>query len=346
MQPDLILTPFGEEANPGTINDIPESLTPSDPVQSASWKAGFPLVTMTPLSAGGIPPRGQDVNGALRAISRHSAFLGGGGQYKWSSEYVAAKGGYSIGDVIQANDGLNAYVSLVDGNTANFNTTPASIGTSWQIYSGTGLIPNQATEASLGIARIATQAQINAGVDDSTISTPKKIKAASYITEKIVGENCKLAGFTAGGSIPYMQRADSATFLLATRKNTVMEGDTAAPDSPAGSANERVANTRFVTAAIAASVIANPPIGVNQSWQDMTASRAKGVTYTNNTGRPIDLFIAFDPSGGSSVLTITGHPFGVADNNGTFVSMIIPAGGTYSLSDWGIASPMKWLELR
>ena len=178
MQPELILTPFGENANPGTINEIPESLTPSDPVQSASWQAGFPLVTMTPLSAGGIPPRGQDVNGALRAISRHSAFLGGGGQYKWSAAYVAAKGGYSIGDVIQANDGLSSYVSLVNGNTVDFNSSPSSIGASWQIYSGVSLIQNQATESVLGIAKISSNTQAIAGTDDLTIMTPLQVRAA------------------------------------------------------------------------------------------------------------------------------------------------------------------------
>lgn len=169
---------------------------------------------------------------------------------------------------------------------------------------------------------------------------------ANAIIEKITGENCKLAGFTAGGTIPYMQRADGATFLIATRQNTVMEGNTISPDSPAGSANERVANTRFVTQAIAASVTANPPIGVGQSWQDMTASRAKDVTYTNSTGRPIQIFINFDPDGGLSVFTLGGHPIAVGDNASEFISAIIPNGSTYRLSAWGVAATTKWLELR
>lgn len=183
--------------------------------------------------------------------------------------------------------------------------------------------------------------------------TPDTALASQYfdalkflLDKKISGDNCTDAGLTAGGTLPYMRKTDGSVFYLASRVNTFLEGNTSVPDSPAGSADERIANTRFVSSAISASVIANPPIGVNQSWQDMTASRAKGVTYTNNTGRPIELFIAFDPNGSLSVLTITGHPFSVADNNGVFVSMIIPAGGTYSLSDWGIASAMKWLELR
>lgn len=178
MQPDLILTPFGDDATPGTIDSIPESRGPSDPPQKATWTAGFPLVTMTPLPAGGIPPRGQDINGVLKAISEHTVFVGGGGQYKWSDEYAAKNGGYSKGNVLQSDDGASSFVSLVDSNAENFNTSPSSIGTKWAPYSGSAAIPKQATEAVSGIAQIATSSQATAGTDDSKIMTPKKVKDA------------------------------------------------------------------------------------------------------------------------------------------------------------------------
>lgn len=138
MQPDLIITPFGESADPGTIRPIPESTGPSDPKQNASWEKGFPISTMTAISAGGIPPEGPDMNGVLNAISEHTVFVGGGGQYKWSAAYVAAKGGYAKGSVIQSDDGLVSYVSTIDVNSSNFNTDPSSIGVSWEFYSGNG----------------------------------------------------------------------------------------------------------------------------------------------------------------------------------------------------------------
>lgn len=178
MQPDLILTPFGKDAQPGTIDPIPDAKLPSDPPQKATWTTGFPLVTMTPLPAGGIPPRGQDVNGVLKAISEHTVFVGGGGQYKWTQGYVTKNGGYSKGDVIQSNDGLNSYVSLIDSNAVNFNTTPASIGVQWGLYAGRDVTPKQATESVAGIAKVATQALVTTGADDLTIVTPKKLAAA------------------------------------------------------------------------------------------------------------------------------------------------------------------------
>lgn len=162
-QPDLIPAPFAENATPGTIEPIPP-LTPSVP-QQATWSSGFPQVTMQPLAAGGIPPRGQDFNGVLNALSQHIFHMQGGGQYKWSDDH----GPYSIGDVLQSDDGLRSYVSVVDNNTDNFNTNPASIGVSWLPWSG-----GAASELIAGLLKIATTAQAQAGTNDASAMTPAK----------------------------------------------------------------------------------------------------------------------------------------------------------------------------
>ena len=144
-QPDLIPMPFAENATPGTIEPI-EATTPTVP-QDATWSTGFPQVTMQPLASGGIPPRGQNFNGVLNALSQHIFHMQGGGQYKWSDDH----GPYSIGDVLQSDDGLRAYVSIVNNNTDNFNTNPSAIGTSWLPWSG-----GAASELVAGLIQIAT----------------------------------------------------------------------------------------------------------------------------------------------------------------------------------------------
>lgn len=176
MQPDLILVPFAQDAPAVNVDDIPVNLGPSDPPQAASWSQGFPTVTMTPLAAGGIPPRGQSFNGVLQDITQHLVYIGGGGQYKWSSAYVTAKGGYSIGDVIQADNGLLSYVSLVDNNTDNFNTDPASIGPKWRAWAGSQ-VPD-ATTTQRGAVLIATQSQVNFGVGDAVVTPATRAVAA------------------------------------------------------------------------------------------------------------------------------------------------------------------------
>jgi hypothetical protein len=213
MQPDLILIPFGKNATPGTIDPIPKTRGPGDEPQQATWDEGFPQVTMTPLAAGGIPPKGQDFNGVLKAISEHTVFTEHGGQYKWSSAYVAQSGGYSISDVVQADDGLNSYVSLVDSNTANFNTTPASIGTSWALYAGRNT-QTMATETVAGISKRSTQALAEAGVDDTTSMTPLKTKQSiaantSASTDGIAGSHSNLKVSATGLSALVVVTADA-----------------------------------------------------------------------------------------------------------------------------------------
>jgi hypothetical protein len=83
-------------------------------------------------------------------------------------------------------------------------------------------------------------------------------------------------------------------------------------------------------------------IGIDQTWQNVTASRAMGTTYTNDTGKPIMLIARADRSGVStSGIGITISDVGVipicygTNSNGgnTAVgSIIIPIGATYVLS--------------
>ena len=85
-------------------------------------------------------------------------------------------------------------------------------------------------------------------------------------------------------------------------------------------------------------------IGVGQTWQNVTSSRVKNTTYTNSTGKPIQVFIIFDPAG--SVLTINGSAFPINESTMEIVSFIVPNSNTYKLSDWGGYYAIKWLELR
>ena len=96
-------------------------------------------------------------------------------------------------------------------------------------------------------------------------------------------------------------------------------------------------------------------IGYNQTWQDVTASRALGTTYTNSTSKPIMLVVnASRGANSTSMLFISingGTAFRFAANSnsggGNYCSgsVIIPVGQTYAVtsSDSALTS---WLELR
>lgn len=88
-------------------------------------------------------------------------------------------------------------------------------------------------------------------------------------------------------------------------------------------------------------------IGVGQTWQDVSGSRANNTTYQNNTGGPIQVALQVQKSSGAP-------KFGVSSNGSTWIDVltgnlgetapIIPDGWYYRL-DTG-ANIQIWLELR
>ena len=126
-------------ANAGVKNTIP---TASTGTGKASFTDGFPTVTMLPLTAGGVPPEGKDFNGILFDITSHTIWVNAGGQYRFDATLSAAIGGYPKGMVLQSDDSTSAYVSAVDNNTIDFNTTPLSIGIQWLPWSGAAVAPS------------------------------------------------------------------------------------------------------------------------------------------------------------------------------------------------------------
>lgn len=86
-----------------------------------------------------------------------------------------------------------------------------------------------------------------------------------------------------------------------------------------------------------------PLIGVNQTWQNLTASRAAGTIYTNTTGKPIQVAISYN--GNNAYFDIGGVEIYMPDWDAFgFAFFIIPNGTTYRIRNQvGINS---WSELR
>jgi hypothetical protein len=87
-------------------------------------------------------------------------------------------------------------------------------------------------------------------------------------------------------------------------------------------------------------------IGIGQTWQDVTASRALGVTYTNTTGKPIYVLIRHSGvSGNASQVSPDGITWMVVTNSssggGINGSFIVPDGWRYKS-----ANIVSWMELR
>jgi len=55
-------------ASDGLKNDIPAARQAGAAQEAATYSEGFPSITMTPLSLGGKPPSGKDMNGVLHDV--------------------------------------------------------------------------------------------------------------------------------------------------------------------------------------------------------------------------------------------------------------------------------------
>lgn len=207
----VLTIPFARDAVPDMVNDIPDDPSVLEP-QLASFKQGFPYITTIPLVAGGIPPEGQDFNGILRDITEHVVHQNKGGMYKFEADIVA-DGGYPLGAVLSANDNLSLWVSLVDANVEDFNIgTP----TQWAriAFSGldallngkvdktsivqvtgastTNIMSQKAVTDAISGFVLATQAEAEAGTDNSKYMSPLRVfqalrSAAANATEALRG---------------------------------------------------------------------------------------------------------------------------------------------------------------
>lgn len=142
-----------------------------------------------------------------------------------------------------------------------------------------------------------------------------------------------------GGLVPSTQLPDATTSV----KGAVVLNNTLTSTSTA----------QALTAA-QGKVLNDQAFGVGQTWQNLTSSRASGVTYTNSTGKPIHIFIAVRDGVDGGLRLVIG---GVTIFNFTYdlpawvfypVSVIIPNDTDYSFT-WAGNSPsdlLTWSELR
>lgn len=90
------------------------------------------------------------------------------------------------------------------------------------------------------------------------------------------------------------------------------------------------------------------PIGVGQTWQDVSGSRAVNTNYTNNTGRPIQLFITSAYGAAAAFVTVDGIIAGYLVGNGTSAytgaNPVVPPGSVYKVIN--ATTFQNWTELR
>lgn len=140
-QPGKISLPF---ANSGAKQPIPVASQVGIEDGRASYTDGFPPLTRTPLTAGGKPPFGTDMNGILNAITAIQQWQSAGGLFTYDSALSTSIGGYPKGAILLKSDGSGCWQSTVENNVSN----PDSSGAGWSDLSAANLgVPSGAVQA-------------------------------------------------------------------------------------------------------------------------------------------------------------------------------------------------------
>lgn len=254
-----------KQPKPFGINGPREPILSTTPAgdNTASYESGFPPITMTLKSAGGLPPKGQDMNQILYELSALARWASAGALNAYDSSFATSIGGYPKGCMLISDDNSKIYFSTIDANTNN----PNSVSTGWlNLLSFLGGAPI-ASPTFTGIPAAPTAV---AGTNTTQIATTAFIQAA--ITALSLGTASQRNVGTGTNQIPDM---NSFTSGLGWMK------------FPSG----KIIQWGYHTSSSSGSVVVNFPIpfptqcyGVTGAGTDASAANIAGCQLIDKSG--------------------------------------------------------------
>jgi hypothetical protein len=225
-------------------------------------------------------------------------------------------------------DGANVYdpvtfLTYRRKGAGSGSTRPALDGTNWQLLTGFG-------DVDLGSTQTLTNKTHGAG------------------------------SVWAGGAIPVANGGTGATTAAAAFTAIKQAATDAATGVVELATNAEVQTGTDTTRAVTPSGLSASSLGMGQTWQSVTGSRAAATNYTNSTGRPIQVVVCGQSAftGGSSAMSITvaGVVVATRTNNESTgssyqgstgpLSAIVPNGAIYRVDGiTGSLTISSWVEL-
>ncbi|MEG0278076.1 MAG: hypothetical protein RR686_02245 [Morganella sp. (in: enterobacteria)] len=411
--PKLIVKPFAKN---GQKNVIPENYETSMESNQATWDQGFGQITMLPVAAGGLPPKGQDFNGIFNQLSENIVYLSQGGRFKFSAEYAESIGGYPKGAILQSDDEKKEYLSLIDNNKVNFNVAP-DISASWEVIGG-----SYATKAELanGLNKKVNTSDVSQTLGNDLTKLPSLDLVTRELGKKAstADVNGKLTKDQNGADIPdkpkfienlglgeaaksgLVQTTGTSTTNVMSQKSVTDELNkkfdktggkitgrvdiapasgralTVNQEKPGETSNYMefyfadvlaawfgitLGNRLTIANTVAGKSLTIDPdgfkidgkniaitdqlLGIGQTYKDVTSSRKNGATYTNNSTKPIIVYVETNRTASSEndPYSIGGDVNGLrvayrwtTANETMSISFIVPPGASYMFKGgWG-----------
>ena len=336
--PSKIPLPFAYSASGSYINTIPTASQIGIVNGKASLTDGFPPLTFSPISAGGVPPFGADFNGILNEITSIQQWQEAGGFFPFDATFATTIGGYPKGAILQSSTFNGLWVSTIENNSNNPDTT----GTGWVSFAFEGIqnIAMSSTTVTLTNLQSAYPILNITGTltANSTLIVPA-LAAEWIIVNNTTGGSYTLTVKTASGTGVALTRAAS-TYTFCDGIN-VYYANSASVVSFNGRSGFVSLNATDVTSALGYTPIPNTQkfgFGITgEYWHDVFASRALSVVYTNSHGYPIFVNVngggnaemdAYVNSGSSGWVLVAQSRFTITETN-TAVTFIVPTGGSY-----------------
>lgn len=151
--PPLFPLTWAASAGAGYIRTIPTASQIGITAGAASLTDGFPPLNFLPVSGGGVPPFGQDMNGILHMLSAGVQWEQVGGEPVYNASLQTAIGGYPAGAILQSADGTGWWRSTTENNLTN----PETGGAGWVPVSfyGAALVSLSNANVTLSLAQYA-----------------------------------------------------------------------------------------------------------------------------------------------------------------------------------------------
>ena len=302
-KPQIITSPICYN---GDKRAIPES-TPLGSNQ-LSFESGFPVLTSTPLNAGGLPPDRLDFNAALNLLSTFIYYMQSGNQFVWDALLD-----YNKGATVLGSDGALYFCIQANGATSpNTVQNPTNSTGYWvkvidaqgvfniNIIADGAVSTEKLANGAVTSAKIADGTIVNADIANTTITGAKLVNKT--ITAKQIADNTITATQLAANSVGASELADNAVDTNAI-------------------ANLSVTNAKIANAAVNDAKIS----GVSASKVSGLATVAKTGSYNDLLNKPtISTNVAPRPNTNNynigCWLVISSSSQGV---------YIIPSGGTW-----------------
>lgn len=175
--------PFGTN---GPREDI-TATTPSGSNQ-ASYDQGFPPITMTLKSAGGLPPKGQDMNQILFELSNIGRYLSAGGGYVYDSTFSTAVNGYPMGAAIPNSTRNGFWVNTMEDNQTNPENTTSAL-TGWVPMSSYGSTTFSGLSSS-SVTATTLQASKSRILLSGTLTTNINLVLPAWVMQWTITNDC------------------------------------------------------------------------------------------------------------------------------------------------------------